>query len=100
VFANRAAQKVEKYEIWAYESLIELAGLLGFADAIPLLEENLAEEQETADKLKDTVPPARPEARRHGAGVGVTAPFILETSTTPWRARGTPPPGRRADNGR
>jgi ferritin-like metal-binding protein YciE len=52
VFANGAAQKVEKYEICAYESLIELAGLCGLDDAVPFLEENLAEEQQTSEKLK------------------------------------------------
>lgn len=49
-FAIGAATKVEHYEINAYKSLIALAGPLGI-DAGPL-EENLAEEVETARKLE------------------------------------------------
>lgn len=49
-FAIGAATKVEHYEINAYKSLISLAGALGI-DAGPL-EENLAEEVETANTLE------------------------------------------------
>lgn len=49
-FAIGAATKVEHYEINAYKSLIALAGQLG-VDATPL-QQNLAEEEETAQKLE------------------------------------------------
>jgi ferritin-like metal-binding protein YciE len=47
-----AAQKVERYEITAYESLIDMADKLGLADAVELLEQNLQEEEMTLNKLK------------------------------------------------
>jgi ferritin-like metal-binding protein YciE len=47
-----AAQKVERYEITAYESLIDMAGKLGMNDAVDLLEENLQEEEQTLNRLK------------------------------------------------
>jgi ferritin-like metal-binding protein YciE len=47
-----AAQKVERYEITAYENLIDMADKLGLADAVELLEQNLQEEEETLNKLK------------------------------------------------
>ena len=46
-----AAQKVEHYEIASYTTLITLAGKLGYADALPLLEASLAEEKATDEKL-------------------------------------------------
>jgi ferritin-like metal-binding protein YciE len=49
-FAIGAASKVEHYEIEAYKSLIALANQLG-VDATPL-QQNLQEEQETAQKLE------------------------------------------------
>jgi ferritin-like metal-binding protein YciE len=47
-----AAQKVERYEITAYENLIDMADKLGLADAVALLEENLQEEEAALNKLK------------------------------------------------
>ena len=47
-----AAQKVERYEITAYESLIDMAEKLGMTDAVELLEQNLQEEETTLNKLK------------------------------------------------
>ena len=47
-----AAQKVERYEITAYESLIDMAEKLGMGDAVELLEQNLQEEEMTLNKLK------------------------------------------------
>jgi ferritin-like metal-binding protein YciE len=52
VFATGAAEKVEHYEICAYESLIRLGDHLGIAEAMSLFEATLAEEQETAEELK------------------------------------------------
>ena len=51
-FATGAAMKVEAYEIVSYKSLIKLAQQLGLSDAIPLFEESLREEQETAQELE------------------------------------------------
>ena len=47
-----AAQKVERYEITAYESLIDMADKLGLSDAVGLLEETLQEEEAALNKLK------------------------------------------------
>ncbi len=47
-----AAQKVERYEITAYESLIDMAEKLGMSDAVELLEQTLHEEESTLNKLK------------------------------------------------
>jgi ferritin-like metal-binding protein YciE len=47
-----ASQKVERYEITAYESLIDMAEKLGMTDAVELLEENLQEEEGALNKLK------------------------------------------------
>jgi ferritin-like metal-binding protein YciE len=47
-----AAQKVERYEITAYESLIDMAEKLGMTDVVDLLEQNLQEEEMTLNKLK------------------------------------------------
>jgi ferritin-like metal-binding protein YciE len=52
VFATSAALKVEHYEMVSYKSLIKLAQQAGLSDAIGPLEENLREEQETAEKLE------------------------------------------------
>jgi ferritin-like metal-binding protein YciE len=47
-----AGQKVERYEITAYESLIDMAEKLGMSDAVELLEETLQEEEMALNKLK------------------------------------------------
>jgi ferritin-like metal-binding protein YciE len=47
-----AAQKTERYEITAYENLIDMADKLGLSDAVELLEQNLQEEEATLNKLK------------------------------------------------
>ena len=50
-----AAQKVERYEITAYESLIDMAEKLGMSDVVELLEQNLQEEELTLNRLKAIV---------------------------------------------
>lgn len=47
-----AAQKTERYEITAYESLIDMAEKLGMTDAAELLQETLQEEETALNKLK------------------------------------------------
>jgi ferritin-like metal-binding protein YciE len=47
-----AAQKTERYEITAYESLIDMADKLGMGDAVELLEQTLQEEEAALNKLK------------------------------------------------
>jgi ferritin-like metal-binding protein YciE len=52
-FYNLAAgQKVERYEITAYENLIDMADKLGLAGAVELFEESLQEEEAALNKLK------------------------------------------------
>jgi len=48
-----AAAKTERYEITAYEGLIDLATSLGLTDAARLLRENLAEEEAALKKVQD-----------------------------------------------
>jgi ferritin-like metal-binding protein YciE len=47
-----AAQKVERYEITAYEGLVDMAEKLGMDDVVELLEQNLQEEEMTLNRLK------------------------------------------------
>jgi len=47
-----AAQKTERYEMTAYENLILMAQQLGIAQAVPLLQQNLQEEQAAFKKLQ------------------------------------------------
>jgi len=47
-----AGQKAERYEITAYESLIDMADKLGMSDVVELLEQNLHEEEMALNKLK------------------------------------------------
>jgi ferritin-like metal-binding protein YciE len=47
-----AGQKTERYEITAYENLIDMADKLGMPDAVELLEESLQEEEAALNKLK------------------------------------------------
>jgi ferritin-like metal-binding protein YciE len=47
-----AAQKTERYEITAYENLIDMADKLGLDGAVELLEETLQEEEGALNKLK------------------------------------------------
>ena len=47
-----ASQKVERYEITAYENLIDMADKLGMSDAVELLEQTLQEEESTLNRLK------------------------------------------------
>ena len=51
IFNLGAAQKVERYEITAYESLIQLANALELDDAAELLQQNLEEEEATLEKV-------------------------------------------------
>lgn len=46
-----AAQKVEHYEIASYGTLKTLAGVLGYSQAVRLLEETLTEEKQTDELL-------------------------------------------------
>ena len=47
-----AGQKAERYEITAYEGLIDMAEKLGLTDVVELLEQNLQEEEMALNKLK------------------------------------------------
>ena len=47
-----AGQKTERYEITAYESLIDMADKLGMSDAVELLEQTLQEEEAALNTLK------------------------------------------------
>lgn len=59
-FNLTAAAKVERYEITAYESLINLATVLGKNDAVDLLKQNLQEEQNTLEKVQSLMKSENP----------------------------------------
>src|SRR5688500_999266 len=62
-----AAQKVEHYEIASYGSLVAWARLLEESEAEELLEETLAEEKETDERLTEIAETAaNPEAEEEG----------------------------------
>ncbi len=52
VFDLNAAQKAERYEITAYEALVDLAERLGAYDSVMLLEESLREEEAALHRLQ------------------------------------------------
>lgn len=52
VFTAEAALKAEHYEIVSYSGLIKLAGQLGQAEVVGLLQQNLEEELSTAQNLE------------------------------------------------
>jgi ferritin-like metal-binding protein YciE len=57
-----AAQRVEHYEIAAYGTVRAYAELLGESDAMTLLEQTLAEEKETDERLTSLAEQINPEA--------------------------------------
>ncbi|HSY13898.1 MAG TPA: ferritin-like domain-containing protein [Verrucomicrobiae bacterium] len=61
IFNVGAAEKVESYEICAYESLIRLAKLMGHTKAEKLLNQNLKEEQATLKKMQGFSKKLKPE---------------------------------------
>jgi ferritin-like metal-binding protein YciE len=61
IFNVGAAEKVESYEICAYESLIRLAGEMGHSKAEKLLNQNLKEEQQTLKKMQAFSKKLKPE---------------------------------------
>jgi ferritin-like metal-binding protein YciE len=52
IFNTGAAEKVESYEICAYEGLIRMANLMKHTKASKLLQQNLKEEQQTLKKMQ------------------------------------------------
>jgi ferritin-like metal-binding protein YciE len=65
VFSIGAAQKVESYEINAYESLIRLATYMEHTKAVRLLQQNLKEEQAAWKKLDGLAKKIKPERTGH-----------------------------------
>jgi ferritin-like metal-binding protein YciE len=64
-----AAQKVEHYEIAGYGTVRAHAEMLGYSDAVSLLEQTLAEEKETDQKLNDLAESTiNVDATEEGAG--------------------------------
>ena len=61
IFNVGAATKVEKYEISAYESLLQLAREMGHRKAVQLLSQNLKEEQQTLKKMEGFSKKLKPE---------------------------------------
>jgi ferritin-like metal-binding protein YciE len=61
IFNVGAARKVERYEISAYESLIQLAREMRHSSVARLLQQNLKEEQDTLKKLTAMGKKLKPE---------------------------------------
>ncbi|HUI84553.1 MAG TPA: ferritin-like domain-containing protein [Candidatus Binatia bacterium] len=61
IFNVGAAEKVESYEICAYQSLIRLAREMGHTKAERLLNQNLKEEQQTLKKVQGFSKKLKPE---------------------------------------
>ena len=61
IFNVGAGKKTERYEITAYESLIQLAREMGHSSAVRLLQQNLREEQQTLKKLTAMSKKLKPE---------------------------------------
>jgi ferritin-like metal-binding protein YciE len=61
IFNVGAAEKVESYEICAYESLIRLSDQMGHTKASRLLNQNLKEEQATLKKMQSFSKKLKPE---------------------------------------
>ena len=53
LFASSAAEKVEHYEICSYKGLINLAENLQMSEAVTLLQQSLAEEEQTAVQMEE-----------------------------------------------
>jgi ferritin-like metal-binding protein YciE len=51
-----AASRVEHYEIAVYRGLITGAQIMGQADVVSLLKQNLEQEEQTAQKIEQTMP--------------------------------------------
>jgi ferritin-like metal-binding protein YciE len=61
IFSAGAAEKVEKYEISSYESLIRMARQMKHTKAAQLLSQNLKEEQQTLKKMQEFGKKLKPE---------------------------------------
>jgi ferritin-like metal-binding protein YciE len=70
VFNVGAGIKVERYEISAYESLIQLARQMKHTQAVKLLTQNLKEEQQTLRKLTALSKKIKPEQIGHEVETG------------------------------
>lgn len=62
-----AAKRVEHYEIAAYGTACEFAKVLGHADHASLLEETLAEETDTHEKLTELAKGINPQANQQSS---------------------------------
>ncbi|MGA7732085.1 MAG: DUF892 family protein [Chloroflexia bacterium] len=62
-----AASRVEHYEIAVYRGLITGAQLMGQTQVITLLQENLAQEEQTAQKIEQALPEMLQKAASQGS---------------------------------
>jgi ferritin-like metal-binding protein YciE len=92
IFNTGAAEKVESYEICAYESLIRLAREMGHTKAERLLNQNLKEEQQTLKKMQGFSKKLKPE----NMGMEEEEEGMEEERSTSGRKR----PGSRRGSGR
>ena len=87
VLIDGAALRVEHYEIAAYTALIAGAQLMGQQQAVGLLQENLQQERQTAQKLEQLTPQLLRTAMEsmganaQGATAGATGDMAMGAST-------------------
>jgi ferritin-like metal-binding protein YciE len=72
VLIDTAAAKVEHYEIASYRSLITDAELMGQREIQTLLQQNLQQEEQTAQLLEQTAPQLVRKALATAGGAGAT----------------------------
>lgn len=100
IFNAGAAEKVESYEICAYESLIRLAQEMGHNKAVKLLQQNLKEEQQTLKKMQGFSKKLKPENMGMEEEQEEEEGGNEEVETSSSRSSGKKPAGRRGGNRR
>jgi ferritin-like metal-binding protein YciE len=97
IFNVGAAEKVESYEICAYESLIRLAKMMGHSKAERLLNQNLKEEQQTLKKMQAFSKKLKPENLGMGEEEEGSESEMAEESNS---GKGRKQPGSQRSRGR
>lgn len=83
------SSKVEHYEISAYRGLVAGAEAMGQAKVMKLLQRNLAQEEQTAAKIEQTMPKLLQQAVKNaGSAAGGKGPAVAKSKTNTKSARG------------
>lgn len=71
------ADKVEHYEIAAYRGLIQGAHLMKQPDVVSLLQQNLQQEEQTAQLIEQSLPQLLEKAAQQESGAGATITPVI-----------------------